>query len=169
MDLSWVWEWDAVVVLKPSLSCWLDCQFCGREVACRWAEYSSGTSQTSTTSWTSASAVTTTRDVFSASVGTVVAPSGPVLEGPRTTGYFAATERVSDSDEDDAAWGRPKRSSICQSWQSSGRPPPPPHVAVSSDVMARAAAAACCSCPWTIMVILLMNVVSGLMDLGIYV
>ena len=108
-------------------------------MACRWAEYSSGTSQTSTTSCTSASAVTTTRDVPSASIGTVVAPSGPVLEGPRTTGYFAATERVSDSEEDDAAWGRPKRPSnlpVVTVERST------PHVAVSSDVTARAAAAA---------------------------
>ena len=74
-----------------------------------------------------------------ASVGTVVAASGPVLEGPRTTGYSAATKRVSDSDEDDAAWGRPQRSSnlpVVTVKRST------PHVVVSSDVTARAAAAA---------------------------
>ena len=80
-------------------------------MACRWGEYSSATSQTSTTSCTSASAVTTTSYVPSASVGTVVAPSGPVLEGPRTTKYSAVTEPVSDSDENEAAWGRSQRSS----------------------------------------------------------
>ena len=109
-------------------------------MACRWAEYSSAPSQTSTPSCTSASAVATARDVHSASVGTVVAPSGPVLKGSRTTEYSAATERVSDSEEDDAAaWGGPKRSSVLPIVTVERSTP---HVVVSSDVTSRVAAAA---------------------------
>ena len=52
------------------------------------------------------------RGVYSASVGIVVASSGSaVLEGPRTTGYCPSTACLSDTDEDNAASGGPKRSS----------------------------------------------------------
>ena len=109
-------------------------------MACRWAEYSSAPLQASTPSCTSASIVATARDIPTASVGTVVAPSGPVLKAPRTTGYSATTERVSDSEEDDAAaWGGRKRSSVLPVVTVERSTP---HVVVSSDVTARAAAAA---------------------------